>query len=119
MKFIRSIGFALQGIKYCFTSEKNFRIQLIAALITIVCGIFFHLSINEWMLVFFCLALVLALEMINTSIEKLSDMVDSNIHPGIKIIKDVAAGAVSIAALLSFVLGCFIFIPKVLSLIKH
>jgi diacylglycerol kinase len=119
MKLIRSIGYALQGIKYCLISEKNFRIQLIAALIAIACGIILHIDLFEWMLILFCLAFVLALEMINTSIEKLSNIVDSNIHPGIKIIKDVAAGAVSIAALLSLVLGCFIFIPKFLSLIKH
>src|SRR6476620_3251256 len=108
MKFTRSIGFAWQGIKYCITSEKNFRIQLIAALIVIGCGIIMHISLIEWMLLLFCMAFVLALEMINTSIERLSDIVDNEIHPGIKIIKDVAAGAVSIAALLSFILGCFI-----------
>jgi diacylglycerol kinase len=119
MRFINSFKYALQGIKYCSVFEKNFRIQLVIVSITFFFGFVFRISGTEWLLVLFCSALVLALEMINTTIEKLSNVVTESIHPVIKEVKDIAAGAVCIASVVSFITGCIIFLPKLQSFIKH
>ena len=70
----------------------------------------------EWLVVVLCITVVLTLEMINTAIEKLCDVVQPDYHPQIKIIKDIAAGAVLIAALGSIIIGAIIFVPKIIAL---
>jgi diacylglycerol kinase len=119
MRLINSFKYALQGIKYCLLFEKNFRIQLALAGIVFLLAVIFRISSAEWLAILFCSALVLALEMVNTTIEKLSNVVTGSIHPVIKEVKDIAAGAVCIASVVSFITGCIIFIPKIQSFIKH
>jgi undecaprenol kinase len=119
MRFLKSFKYALQGIKHCFVSEKNFRMLLVIAAITFFLGIVFRISASEWLAVLFCSALVLSLEMINTAIEKLSNIVTESIHPVIKQVKDIAAGAVCLVSILSFIIGCIIFLPKIALVIKY
>jgi diacylglycerol kinase len=119
MRFIKAIGYAWQGIKYCFMSEKNFRIELVVALITFAFAIVLKIGINEWLAILFCCALVLSLEIINTAIEKLSNVVSKSIHPVIKLVKDMAAGAVFLVSIISLITACIIFLPKIELLIKY
>lgn len=69
------------------------------------------------MLIAFCIGLVISLELINTAIERVVDLVTSEYHPLAKEAKDIAAGAVFVAAILSIVIGGIIFIPKIWSAI--
>jgi undecaprenol kinase/diacylglycerol kinase (ATP) len=119
MRFLKSLNYAWQGIKYCLRFEKNFRTQAIIVLITLLCGILFTINFNEWIIIIFCWALVLALEIINTAIEKLSDIVNASIHPVIKQVKDLSAGALLLASIMSFIIGCIIFLPKINLVIKY
>ncbi len=113
MKFLNSFKYAIQGIKHCSIFERNFRIQLVIALLAIVSGIFFKISTVEWLAILFCSSLVLSLEMVNTTIEKLSNVVTEKIHPVIKQVKDIAAGAVFLVSIMSFIIGSIIFLPKI------
>jgi diacylglycerol kinase len=81
-------------------------------------GFIFKLSITEWLFIIACSMLVLSLELINTAMEHLCDMITNEIHPAIKIIKDVSAAAVFITAAGSVVTGIIIFLPKILVLLK-
>ena len=119
MRFLKSIGYVWQGIKYCFRSEKNFRIELIVALITFAFAIVLKIGINEWFAILFCCALVLSLEIINTAIEKLSNVVSKSIHPVIKLVKDIAAGAVFLVSIIRLITACIIFLPKIERFIKY
>lgn len=119
MKLIRSFKYAFNGIYHCLFFELNFKIHIIAAVAVTACGLYFHLTINEWIAVFICMAVVVSLEMMNTAIELLCDMVNPTIHPNIKVIKDVSAGSVLAAAFGSAIIGSFIFIPKIYFLIKE
>ncbi|MDB5201573.1 MAG: diacylglycerol kinase family protein [Ferruginibacter sp.] len=116
MRFIHSLGFAISGIKQFILREANFRIQLIIALFVTVMGIYFQFSKIEWIVILICVALVLCLEMMNSAIEKLCDLVHPGLHATIKLIKDIAAGAVLIAAFISFICGLIIFFPHILKL---
>lgn len=117
-KFLRSFGHAWRGLQYCFTTQLNFRVHLIALALVIVAGFVLGISVTEWLFIIGCAMLVLALELINTAIEHLCDLVTKTIHPAIKIIKDVSAGAVLLAAAGSVITGCIIFIPKIIILFK-
>ena len=115
MKFIQSLQFAIRGIITFLRNERNGQIQLVAAIIVVTLGLVFQIGAMEWLVVVLCITVVLTLEMINTAIEKLCDVVQPDYHPQIKIIKDIAAGAVLIAALGSVIAGAIIFVPKIFS----
>ena len=118
MKLFKSFAFAFNGLKICFASEINFKIHVLFAIIAVLFGIGFKISDTEWLVVVFCIAFVIAMEMINTAIEKLCDVVHKDFHPQIKIIKDMAAGAVLIAAINSLIMAGIIFVPKIIVYIK-
>jgi diacylglycerol kinase len=118
MKLIKSFTYAFTGIKTAFASEANFKIHLLAATIATVFGIILNITAMEWIVIIFCIALVITMEMINTAIEKLCDAVHKDTHPVIKMVKDIAAGAVLVAAAGSLIIGFIIFLPKILAYIK-
>ena len=118
MKLLRSFGYAWDGLKYCIKTQLNFRIHLAVMLFVIAFGIFFNITTTEWIAVIFCGMLVLVLEMLNTAIEYLCDTVTKEIHPAIKIIKDISAAAVLLAAAGSVIIGLIIFLLKIYNLFK-
>lgn len=117
--FLRSVMFALGGVKQFFSHDRNGKIQTVIGITAIALGFAVSLSSFQWLLVLFCIGLVISLEMINSAIEKYCDLVTTDFHPGIKIIKDVAAGAVLIASLMSLVIGLFIFIPALVKFLNE
>jgi diacylglycerol kinase len=110
MRFLKSFLFAAAGILFCLR-QGNFKIQLIAALVAIAASFYLQVTKNEFLLVLLVAALVLILEMINTALEHLCNLYTTEQHPEIKIVKDVAAGAVLIASVCSLLIGIFIFLP--------
>ena len=104
----KSFGYAFEGIFTCIKKERNMKIHCTAALLVTVCGIFFGISYTEWMICLLLFGLVMALELVNTAVEAVVDLVA----------KDTAAGAVLIAAIMAAVIGVMIFTPKVLLFIK-
>ncbi len=116
-RFIKSLGYALNGLRLFFSKEQNGQLQAIVSILVIIAGFVFKLSLFEWVIILVCIGLVLALEMMNSVIEKLIDHLHPHRHQQIKWIKDVAAGAVLWAAIISAVIGAIIFIPKVLALL--
>ena len=113
-KFIKSFSNALRGIAFLFKSQSNARIELIIACIVIIAGILFRISNNEWITILLCIALVLSLEGINTSIEIFADKLHPDFDTEIGKAKDVAAGAVLIAAIVAAFIGFIIFVPRLL-----
>lgn len=109
---IKSFNFSLQGIVTFFKNEHNARIHAVAAFGVIALGLFCKLNRMEWCWITLSIGLVILAEMLNTAIEYLTDLVSPEIHPLAKKTKDVASGAVLIAALIAVVIGLFIFIPK-------
>ncbi|MFZ4726868.1 MAG: diacylglycerol kinase family protein [Paludibacter sp.] len=116
-KTIKSFGFAGRGIRFVFGTETNMKIHLVVCVLVIVCGFIFQISLTEWLICLLCIGLVIGMEMINTSIENIVDLVSPNHHPLAGKAKDIAAGAVLICVIISVVIGLLIFVPKVLTLL--
>ena len=114
-KFIKSFGFAFEGITHAFKTERNFKIHVLAATIVTISGILTKLSIQEWLVILILIGGMLALEILNTAVERLVDLTTSERLPLAKQAKDLAAGAVLIYAIASAIIGFIIFIPKWLS----
>ena len=114
-KFVYSVQFAIQGMKQFFSRDRNGKIQTVIGLIAILLGFIVSITPSQWLVVLFCIGLVISLEMINSAIEQFCDLVTTDYHPGIKIVKDVAAGAVLVASIFSLVIGLIIFIPALVN----
>lgn len=109
MKFINGFFYALKGIGVAIKEQLNLKIHLLALVVVIVAGIFFDLVAIEWAVIFLTFGLVIATEMVNTAIEYLVDMVQPEFHPQAGKVKDVAAGAVLVAAIIAVAVAITIF----------
>lgn len=96
--------------------DHNGRVHLFASVIAIGLSFYLKLSALEWIAILSVISVVIVAEILNSAIEKLADVVSPGFHPKIKIVKDLAAAAVLVAACLALAVGSIIFIPKLLFL---
>lgn len=111
--FGAALKHSLDGIKYIFQTERNLRIQLVCAILAILVGIFLKLTSAEWILLCITIGIVLLAEMMNTAIEMVLDLYSEEYNESIKRAKDIASGAVLLTAILSVIVGCILFLPKI------
>lgn len=111
---IKSLKFAIRGIWLLITTEHSIMVQLAIGLVVTCAGWWMDISKTEWLFQILAIGLVLVAESLNTSIEKLSDFVHPEHHKSIGFIKDIAAGAVSFAAITAIIIGLLIYLPKFL-----
>ncbi len=111
---LKSFGFAFEGLKAAILKGRNFRIQLTIGTFAVILGVIFKLSFTEWLNLIIIITLVLILELVNTSIEALVDLVSPEIQEKAKLAKDVAAATVLIASIGSVIIGVLLFLPKLL-----
>ncbi len=113
----KSFKFAFDGLESAFTKGRNFRIQITIGAFAVVLGILLKLSVPEWLDLVLVISLVLILELVNTVIEALVDLVSPEIQEKAKIAKDVAAATVLLASIGSVIIGALLFLPKLLNLL--
>lgn len=115
-RLINSFKYAFEGLKYAFKYEQNILVHFLATLIAFILGIIFKISSLEWLIVFLIIGLVIATELINTSIEATIDLITDEVNPIAKIAKDTAAAAVLIFGITALAIAAVIFIPKIIAL---
>ena len=108
----KSFGYAFEGISTCIKKERNMKIHCTVAVLVVVAGAILGLSVLEWCICLILFGLVMALELVNTAVEAVVDLVTEERKPLAKIAKDAAAGAVLIAAIMAAIAGSIIFVPK-------
>lgn len=108
-----SFQHAIDGLRYTFKSQPNFRVHSIFAILAISAGFFFSITPSEWSVVVLVISWVLVAEMINTSIEAVIDLHTSLYHDLAKIAKDVSAGMVLLSATMAVIVALIIFLPKI------
>lgn len=109
--FLASFGYAWQGIVYVVRSQRNMRIHLAAGTLVLALAILLRLSPLDVAVLLVCIIAVVVLEMLNTVVEAVVDLRTDRYHPLAKIAKDVAAGAVLVAAAGSAVIGLLVLGP--------
>jgi len=110
----RSFKYAVRGMGIILKTQHNFWIQLVGAAIVAFLGFFLHVSPLEWCALILAVTAVFVAESFNTAIEIDIDLTSPHYHPYARDTKDVAAGAVLLAVLGAVLIGCIIFIPKIL-----
>ena len=115
--FLASVRHALDGIGIILKEEKNMRSHALFGLIPLLSAWFFGASPMEWIVIIFCIFLVIIMEFLNTIFENVVDLVtDYEYHPLAKKAKDIAAGAVLVTAFFAILIAAIIFLPKFLEL---
>lgn len=110
----KSFGYAFEGIYAGIKKERNMKIHCIMMILVIIAGIVVKLSLVKWCICLILFGLILSLELVNTALEAVVDLVTEEKKPLAKLAKDTAAGAVLIAAIMAAITGCIIFIPEIL-----
>ena len=116
-RFIKSFGYSMDGLKYAYRYEQSMLVHVIAATMVIITGVIVKLNLMEWLICFILMGLVMATELINTSIEAVVDLTCPKIDPLAKIAKDTASAAVFVFSVVAFISGMIIFVPNVFDFI--
>ena len=114
----KNFGYAFEGIFTGIKKERNMKIHCLAMLCVVAAGLLLRISISEWCLCLVLFGLILSLELVNTAVEAVVDLVTEEKRPLAKLAKDTAAGAVLIAAIMAAGAGLLIFVPKILAFIE-
>lgn len=118
--FIYSLDFAITGLKTAFKDERNFRFHCFSLVAVCMLGVVMRLSVIEWIWILLSATLVIVMELVNTSLENLVDMITNyHFHPLGKKVKDIGAGLVLVQAIFALIVGLLIFGPKFYDLIFH
>ncbi len=108
---LRGCGYACKGALMLLKTEASIQVQAILAVIMTLLGFYYGITPIEWILQIFAIGLVMSVEGVNTAIEAIADFIHPDFHNKIGFIKDVAAGAVFIAAITAVIIGLIIYIP--------
>lgn len=125
-KMKRSLGFAIAGLIHAFERERNLRLFLYGYIVVIACSVYVRLLTWEWLAIITTGFLFFAIELLNTSLERLTDVIDENrnieggraYHAGLKAAKDVSAGASLVALLMNIIVICMVFWPYAFMSVK-
>lgn len=109
---LKSVGWAYQGALILLRTEASIKIQFAIAILVTIAGFYFEISTTEWLFQVAMIGLVMSIEGVNTAIEAIADFVHPDHHASIGHIKDVAAGAVFIAAISAVIVAAIIYYPK-------
>ena len=110
---IKSFSFAYKGAYKLITTEHSIMAQLAIGMLVVGAGFYFDISREEWIMQTMATGMVLAVEGLNTAVEKTADFIHPGFHKSIGFIKDIAAGAVFFAATAALIVGALIYWPYI------
>jgi diacylglycerol kinase (ATP) len=113
---LKSFKFAFSGAYKLITTEHSVMVQFSIAIALNIAGFYFEISKTDWLFQTLAIGLVLSIEGLNTSVEKIADFIHPDFHHKIGFIKDIAAGAVFFAALTAISIGTIIYYPIISAL---
>lgn len=104
-----ALAAAFSGLRLAFSAEPHLKIHVVAAVAVIGLGCVMKVSSADWIILLACITLVITLELVNSALEKLCDLVMPEQHAAVRYIKDVAAAAVLLACIFSVMAGVLVF----------
>ncbi len=118
-RFTSSFTYAWSGLRHAIRHEQNMKIHLTLAILILGLSLIFKIPLYEKLILLLVIGIVIALEVINTAIERVVDLVTKEYHPMAKVAKDVSAGAVLAFSIFAAIIGIVIFYRPVLETINH
>lgn len=114
----QSLRYAGKGIRYVFQHEQSFRIQLAATALVIALILLFRVERGDIVLLLFITGFVLVLEILNSAVEVIIDLLRPRVHFYAEVVKDMMAAAVLLASIVALAIGCFIFYPYLVAALQ-
>lgn len=113
---IKGAKYAMKGAFILLKTESSIQAQFSIAIVLTIAGWYFDISATEWLFQILVIGMVMSIEGLNTAVEEIADFIHPDFHHKIGLIKDIAAGAVFIAALAGSIIELIIYLPKVIAL---
>jgi undecaprenol kinase len=117
-QFKKSFSHAMRGLQYVIRNEKNFQNELAVAFLVVLAMIYFQVTRAEKVVLVLVISGVLVMELFNTAVERVVDILKPRIHPFARLIKDLTAASVLLSSILAVVIGLLIFVPYILEAIE-
>ena len=111
---VTSFKYASRGLRDALREETNLRIHLLVAVTALILAGYLRFNFLEWIILILTISLVFSLELINTTLETLTDIVSPEIKEKARIAKDVSAAGVMLAAFTAVIIGALLYLPKIL-----
>ncbi|MEX1112221.1 MAG: diacylglycerol kinase family protein [Candidatus Andersenbacteria bacterium] len=115
--FSEAFSYAWSGLTYVVLNEENVRRQIFLGFVTFFLAFLLKVPVSHVLILILATVLIIVLEMLNTVLELLQDLVHPEYHPSIKLTKDIAAAVVLVASLGALVIGLIIFLPPLIRLL--
>lgn len=115
-RFFNSIKFSIEGLISSYKNEQSLWLHAVCSIISIILCIVFKVKFYEWTIILISLAVILAVELLNTGIEAVVDMVTEEFHPLAKIAKDCGSAASFVVTTITLAIELYIFIPRIIAL---
>jgi undecaprenol kinase len=112
--FTRSLRHAVNGLSYAIRSEKNFQNEVIVSILVLAAMVYYRVTPSEMIVLFLVIMGVLVMELLNTVMERIADILKPKVHPYVRVIKDLMAASVLVSSLLAVIVGLIIFIPHII-----
>lgn len=113
-----SLKYAFDGLKYAYKNEQSMTVHIVVTILVIMFGFIFEISSYEWIIVVLCIGIMMCVELVNTSIEAVVDLVTKKYDEKAEIAKDVAAAVSVMFSITSIIVGLIIFAPKIINFIR-
>jgi undecaprenol kinase len=117
-RILFSIKYSIDGLVYAYGNEKSLLLHGVLSTVLIILGLFFHISKTKWILILITLAVILAIELVNTAIEAVVDMYTTKFNPLAKIAKDCGSAATFVLVVVGAIISGSIYIPLIINLFK-
>jgi diacylglycerol kinase len=118
-QMLKSFYYAASGWRLFFTNERNAKIELVLGVIALILAILLNISKMHLIILLLCIALVIAAEMFNTSIEHICNSINPDYDLNIKRIKDISAGAVLWCSMIAAIIGILLFAQPIYTILKQ
>lgn len=115
-QFRKSFLHAMRGLRYVINHEKNFQNEVVIGMVVILAMIYFKVTRAEMIVLFLVIAGVLAMELFNTVVERVVDILKPRVHPYARLIKDLMAAGVLLSSILASIVGILIFYPYIIGM---
>lgn len=116
MRTVKAFKYSWEGFKYAYRYEQSMTLHVVATLLVVVLGLVFKIEQYEWFFAIILIGLINGIELLNTSIEAVVDLITEQHHPLAKIAKDTASAAVLSLSIVAFIGGLIIFLPHIIAL---
>ena len=116
-RFLNSVKYSIEGLNHAYRNEQSLWLHGGGVILAVILGIVLKINFYEWAVIIVAFVVVLAIELLNTAIEAVVDLVTKEIHPLAKIAKDCGSAAAFVSSVASAVICLFIFLPKIIAII--